>query len=605
MTISRSNYVVISITMVILLLLFQFTNISTIFVSHADTNSYLDQVSSLTVGDCLTVDSLQADSSLCEVAVIGSRKDPNTTAAQEWCCYTKQNFYCFSSLTDYIQADIHCGLIIVYSDYLNDENDISSLCHFAAQGTNLIFATLPDVKQIRNNPELAKLLGIKSVIASHYQLDGMTLFEDFLLSEKYFFEDWEITIPYVSLLPGTKAYMVGILDRQEQLDVSNENLPPVIWRNKYKNSFVFVSNNSLLTGHTGIGILTAMQTEMNSWTLYPVVNAQTMTLQNYPYLSEENQKDFQKRYSYSVKSFYENVLWPSVVSILHATDNAMTCIMAPQLSYNETQNAFPQKDTLNYFMNQIEKRSGDVGISGTQMGSSLQAAQKTDTDFQFYDTYLPDYTFTIFAPDNMKESEYAPLIADPQTNTHLSTIRTLYLPYKEKSNTPLLSYYNSHVLRVYSTMDGFSHSDMDELRLRSLETALGISHTSVDFSRILYPESEKDDWTHLSTEWSRFQGTYWKNYSDIFDALTVSEADTRIRRFMAMDYSQERKEDTITITIDPFYEEAYFILRTDGESIAEITGGSYKTMEAGRYLLNASNSQVTIRLQKETRQSIQ
>lgn len=593
MKISHSHYLVISITMVILLLLFQFSNISTIFVSHADTNPYAEEISSLDSTTCLSIDALQ-NKKQCRVAILGRASSQQTLPAREWCSYTKQHFFCFSSLKKLSKADIpDCYLLIVYPEYLNGSDSISYLCRLARQGMNIIFAALPNLQLLRQSGELRSLLGIRSIAADSYELDGITLFEDFLMGGKHYFNDMKLTLPYFTLNSGTKVYMTGILEQQKSLGITNEELPPVIWRNTWHSSFVFVSNSSFLSGHTGIGFFTAMMTEMNEDTLYPVINAQTVTLQNYPCLSSENREAMQERYSYDVQPFFQNVLWPSIVSILHATGDKMTCIMAPCLQYDQNGDTAPEQSALNFYMKQIAKHSGNIGISGTQTESSLSARQKLNTDFSFYNTYLPDYTFTIFAPDTMKESDYAPLLAEE--DSLLSSIRTLYLPYAEQNAKPLFSYYNTKVLRMYSTMDGFSHTDEEELRLRSLQTALGVSNTCVDFSRIIYPRSENDDWTNLSTEWSRYQETYWKDYRDYFDSMTVSEADTRIRQFLALDYAETRNGNTISLQLENFQGDAWFIYQSNAKEIKKISGGSFQKLDGNRYLIHASQSTLSIR----------
>ena len=92
--------------------------------------------------------------------------------------------------------------------------------------------------------------------------------------------------------------------------------------------------------------------------------------------------------------------------------------------------------------------------------------------------------------------------------------------------------------------------------------------------------------------------TYWKPYS-AFDKTTLSESDVRGRRFLNLDYSEERQGDVICVSVKNFEEEAYFILRTHGEKITAVENGTFTQLEEDAYLIGANEEKLMITLEKE------
>ena len=75
--------------------------------------------------------------------------------------------------------------------------------------------------------------------------------------------------------------------------------------------------------------------------------------------------------------------------------------------------------------------------------------------------------------------------------------------------------------------------------MKCMETALGYSNITLDFYSVTYPEGDEDSWEKMSKKIAANLGTYWKAY-EAFDATTLTESDVRIRRFLALDYKQQR-----------------------------------------------------------------
>lgn len=596
MKISKSAFVTMSVTMIATLVLFQFSNISAIYASQAMKNANAEQDITITSNKTIQASKLHSPSTY-ETALIGGKNNRETMIAEEWCIYTKQRYYRFPSLRDlYENISQNCKLLIVNAYVIDSTEDINILISLAKRGVSIILTSLPDISLFRSYPKLMELTGVRKIEADSYYTNGMTVFEGFLLGGKATYNDMKKSIPYFSLESGTKTYISAAIKNQEQKNIKNEELPPILWRNYYGNAFIFCVNYDFFQDHTGLGMLTAMISETTGYNLYPIVDSQIVIFQNFPYLSNENSSRISRQYFYSSKAFCENVLWPDIVSILSATGDKFSGMIAPKLEYSDSEDV--SLDSLKFYFKQTERISGELGISGDQMESISFHDEKILYDTEKFKQLAPDYDFTVFSPGNMPESEYDYYLNYFWNESVLSNIRTLVLP-KEQEHKAILSFYNTKIMSLACTNNGFSHADKEDLYLRSIETALGYSAVSLDFSRVIYPNGKADDWTTLSRDMARFLDTYWKNFRKAFKQVNISEADQRARKFFALYYNYYRRNDTISLSITNFEDEASFLLDLADEKVVSVSGGTFTKAEKDKYVIHADSKTVLIEVAED------
>ncbi|MCI8337257.1 MAG: DUF2194 domain-containing protein [Lachnospiraceae bacterium] len=593
MTISRSGFITMSITMVAILFLFQFSNVAVKYTTRATTNETRKANTKLSAAKTVLEEHLNKKSTY-TTAIIGDETSNEVMIAMEWCVYIKREFCRFSSLEEFDDNfSVGCKLLIVTDEMITTPQHNKILKHVADLGIHIIMTQLPDTNILRSSSILRNLLGIREISPETCKTDGVTLYEGFLLGGKTNYRKLKKTIPYLYLKGGTKKYMVGRLKEQKKEKIKNEDLPPIIWRNQYENSFIFGVNWDFFRDHTALGMYTAMWADANNSFIYPVVNAQSFVTESFPYLSDENLGDIKKNYYHTSRSLSTDVLWPDLVSTLSNTGDKLTGMIAPKLEYNNSQNG-TLGGSIDYFFRQTEKISGELGISGTQMAGMPFFYKKLEYDKKNLKDRVPNYAFTSFYPGNMPENIYSKYLH--KENTILKDIQTLVLPKKDY-NHKIISFYDYNTLCLTKTIDGFSHKDREDLYLRSMETALGYSTTVIDFKKVFYPESEKDDWTKLSKDLSRYLTTHWKEFRECFTQTTISEADQKARQFLTIKYVSFRQNDIINLSLTNFDKEADFILTLTNEEVTSVEGGTYKKIEKDRYLITTSHKDVVIHLQ--------
>lgn len=607
--VSRRNYLTIAMMFVILLFMFQFTGVMKEQLSEYESNEYADDTTtSFQRSDAFLAEQTSADA--CEVIYVGEAGGAEESVVKTWCSYRKRTFFCSSSLAllDSLQDDA-LQVLVVDGSKVTSEEEVAVLRREAQMGVTVIFATLPQSSVIREYRDLRELLGIRAVIADEIPLAGMHLFSGFLLGGEEIYEvaepgeeerqDMNPSVPWYTTGAGTKTYMVGTLSDEtieqtvdneiraqyagmEEEAAKNSLLPAILWRNSVDTAKIFCVNGDYLADISAVGILDAMMGEAYDYDIYPVINAQNLVIADLPAFVSENEEEMQKRYSQSAQAVYQEIVWPSLTSIASRTGAKMTCMMTPQFTYTDEEE--PDGENVTYYLKRLKEEHAEAGLSADSR-EGIPLSEKIKQDQTFWQTYAPSYRFLSLYADGVKSiGEESALPAE---------IRTVALG---SGASEAVGYLNENVTLQPSTSSGIRHTFLDDFKVKCMETALGYSNITLDLYSVTYPEGDEDSWEKISKKIAANLGTYWKAY-EAFDATTLTESDVRIRRFLALDYKQQRTDNVIILSLEHREDAAWFLLRLHGEEVTEVAGGSFEEVEDGIYLILAEEDEVSVEVQ--------
>lgn len=595
--VSKRKFFSIAIMMFVLFFLFQFSMVLRDSKNTYDINSSLaekkaDGENQWTPSDSVT----GADSS---VVFVGNKAGDMGTAISRWCTYAKRKLISCKSVSTYKSDDKNLPeMMILESEKYADGDNLTTLETLEKKGVIIVFGCLENAKNIQNNKALMKFLGIQKVVAEETHLAGVKLFEGLLLGGEVTYntskdkeekkrQDLELDVPWYQVGSGTKTYMVGLLDEKTGKNVENEDLPTIIWRNGIDYGSVFAVVGDYMKDSTALGLLDGMRAEALQYTIYPIVNAQNLSMVNFPVFADENNTEMLKLYSQSVTGIARDIMWPALISVVEKSDMKMTCFIQPQADY--TDDIEPKSGNLEFYLKQMKEQSAEAGIS-LEYQKLDKAEDKVTKDTEFFETEKINYRFgAAFA----KEKDLKGILKDTDSGL-LGDVGTLVCDYTE--NQPVVSYYSDSVTLQTVTSDGMNYAYSDDIRMRSIQTALGYTNVMLDMYDIFWPQEKTDRWEVMQKRFSSNLLTYWKNFRD-FDSTTLSESNARIRRFLNLAYSQSREGNTITLQTSEAG--SWFILRTHGEEIDEIDGGSQTEIEADAYLICAEDTTVKIRLKEQ------
>ena len=598
--VSKRKFFSIAIMMFVLFFLFQFSMVVRDKKNVYDKNSSLtekkaDGKNQWTPSDSNSTTVIGADIS---VVFVGNEAGDMGIAVNRWCTYAKREFISCEAVSRYSVDDENLPeMMILESEKYAEGENLSKLEELEKKGVIIVFGCLENVKNIQNNQELMKFLGIQKVVTDKTHLTGVKLFEGLLLGGEITYitpedkeekqrQDLELDVPWYQVGSGTKTYMVGLFDEKKGKNIENEDLPTLIWRNGIDYGSVFAVVGDYMKDSTALGLLDGMRAEAMQYIIYPVVNAQNLSMVNFPVFADENNDEMLKLYSQSATGIARDIMWPSLISIVQKSDMKMTCFIQPQADY--TDDVEPQSGMLEFYLKQMKEQKSEAGIS-LEYQKLDKAEDKVIKDTNFFENEKIDYRFgAAFA----KEKDLKGILKDTDSGL-LGDVGTLVCDYTE--NQPVVSYYSDSVTLQTVTSDGMNYAYSDDIRMRSIQTALGYTNVMLDMYDIFWPERSTDRWEVMQKRFSSNLLTYWKNF-ECFGSTTLSESNARIRTFLNLAYSQSREDNTITLrTSEPG---SWFILRTHGEEIEEIDGGSQTEIEDGAYLICTEDTTVKIQLKE-------
>lgn len=612
--VSRRNYAAITAVMVIIFFLFQFLNMAKDHWNDYSENQYAVDVNELSGADNVYVasdsDELDQQSTglipwekkKCVVCIGSNESNTMGEMIGNWALYMKRKISYYESISAYENAiskktQDTPQFVLVDPDFINwdDTKQIRSLQTCVENGISVIFGKLPDASIIGSHKLLRRLLGIDEIVQESVTGNGIHLYSGFLLGGEVIYkayneeeeknQDMDLVFPWYHLTNGTKIYMKGMLEDSE-IDV--QEYPPLIWRKNFTTASVFAVIGDYMTDATGLGMLTAMLSEMQSYTIYPVVNAQNFIAANYPAAANENSSILRQMYSQTMRGFLRDVVWPAFSSINIKTSFSLSSMMTIQFDYTDT--AKPNSEDIQYYMEAVNEEEGEMGYSAYNV-SNTSISEMISEDADFWNKTLPDYQFASLYYGDYSQKAVQGIL----DNSFMQRVRTVIGNVDTTSD--VVGYVNNQVTRQNTLIDGYEHTFRQDLRIRSVETALGYTSILADVSKAAYPQSDEDGWEKLSEKLMANTITYWKPFS-AFSGTTVSQCDSRIRRFLSLNYEEVANESNNKILIHASEgdETAWFVLKTNGEVISDVAGGTYEKIEDNVWLIGMEESSILITL---------
>ena len=593
--ISKKNFFTISVMMVVVFFLFMVTGGAKQALSNYEENEYVP--TSWTVSD-----TSEADFSLSTGGVLylgDSQKVLNRL--KEWCYYNQRGLKKLDHGVGYDGTEETLSMLVVDGASLTDKDE-DVLLEASETGLTLVFATMPSCEYLQEHTNVAQLMGIRAIQKESTSLVGMHLYEGFLLGgekvyelgdeDPLYYQDMNLRIPWYILESASKVYMSGYLNKvYKDADVSYT--PPIIWRYNTKNGYVYAINNNFMEDLSALGIYTAVESTREEIAIYPVINAKSLVVTNYPTFTEENEEQISELYSRNTTNYLETLVWPTITAVSSYNKMKPGFFISAKLDY-DSENG-PSEKALHYFMELIRENHGEAGLS-LDAYSDISAEEKLSIDLEFFKDTLEDYHFySCYVGDSDLEEALTLL------NTTGENISLVVSDYNKNQN---LIWAQDNVIGVSETTSSQYYSFTKDFTLKSVETALGYSMASVDASSLVYPKTTASHLQNFTEDYSGTINSLYENFED-FEATSLTETGNRIRNYLNLDYDADvsMEKDRVTITTNTYGEEQFFILKIPDMEIRSISQGEYEELEDGVYLVTTTSSETVIKL-KEKDQSL-
>lgn len=601
---SKRVYFTVSALMMLVLFMFQFSGIIRKKYNNFDENKYAisekNDLNKNNVFTVLTDEDKVVKSISGYIVYIGDINTKTGNTVYEWCSYTKRNLLVYKTVSQYHRYnEKYPDAILIDSDYVNIDRDIDTFSLLTDYGINLVFCTLPSYSEISENQRFEQLCGI-SPHSESVNASGLKLYSGFLFGgEAWYtkendpdgkFQNMNLTIPWYNTSNATKTYMSAVVESEDGSKIDNEDQPAVIWRKSHNHAYVFCINGDYIKDISGIGILTAIMSESKDLDIYPVVNSQSVIVNNFPMFSFENDDDVEKYYLRNTSSLLENVIWPDISNLAESTGARLTFMAAPQINYSD--NNLVSVREMDYFFRLFSEISSEAGLTTTR-DDATSIDEKLTADAGIFSNYLSNYKFTsIIARKDELENVLS------SKNSLIDDVNTIVTDSQDYGGTKLFSYVNDNVINVECPVTSDKYTYSDDFRQRCFQTALAYTNIEFNMTGVCNPDDEKELWNEEIKSKSTALTSYMKN-SKMFTKCSISQADKRIREFMAADYSYKQNSSYVSLDITGAQETARFIVRLRTGEVENVSGAVCTKVEKGVYLITAQSKHVEMTIKTE------
>lgn len=542
-----------------------------------------------------------------QVLYIGTRNNGYYRVMKEWAGYRKKDLEVLEFFQGADMSLMKKACVLMDGELLeeNTEETAKVLSRYVQRGGVVIFYRLPSYQTISGCEVLKELLGIQQLRGESVSLHEIRIYSGFLLGGEtcYSFEgvenpeviDLEQEIPWYDISSRTKSYMVGFVSAAEKasMNLNNEDMPAIIWRSSLGTGAVFAVNGDYMKGEAAIGMLDAMLYETEEYALYPVVNAQNLSVTGFPDLTIENEEALAEAYGMDNRQFCRDVLWPSLVAGAQKGEWKITSFLSVKQSDEsmKTPNQADYTDYLKYF----NEESAEAGICLGRIGSK-NLLRSVEDEKSTLEEWKTAYAFSGGYVRKENRNKLSTIIDSDGRMKYFEDIRTVVGEYE--NDVQILSWLTDKITYQQLTADAYRHTYQDSLRLKSLETALGYSNIQVDIYRVLWPKSQQDEWQKVAEKMAAHIDTYWNPFV-AFERTTISESDRRVRNFLNGSVESVRNGDCISIETKDYTGDAYLLLRLHGEKPVEMTGGTFQEVEEDTYLLQLTAEEASVTLKSK------
>lgn len=601
---SKRVYFTVSSLMMLVLFMFQFSGIIRKKYNNFDENKYAvsekNDLNNNNVFTVLTDEDKVVKSISGYIVYIGDINTKTGNTVYEWCNYTKRNLLVYKTVSQYHRYnEKYPDAVLIDSDYVNIDRDIDTFSLLTDYGINLVFCTLPSYSAISENQRFEQLCGI-SPYREYVNASGLKLYSGFLFGgEAWYtkendpdgkFQNMNLTMPWYNTSNATKTYMSAVVESEDGSKIDNEDQPAVIWRKSHDHAYVFCINGDYIKDISGIGILTAIMSESKDLDIYPVVDSQSVIVNNFPMFSFENDDAVEKYYLRNTSSLLENVIWPDISNLAESTGARFTFMAAPQINYSD--NNLVSVREMDYFFRLFSEISSEAGLTTTR-DDATSIDEKLTADAGIFSNYLSNYKFTsIIARKDELENVLS------SKNSLIDDVNTIITDSQDYSGTKLFSYVNDNVINVECPVTSDKYTYADDFRQRCFQTALAYTNIEFNMTGVCNPDDEKELWNEEIKSKSTALTSYMKN-SKKFTKCSISQADKRIREFMEADYSYKQNSSYVSLDITGDQDTARFIVRLRTGEVENVSGAVCTKVEKGVYLITAQSKHVEMTIKTE------
>ncbi|SFC09983.1 DUF2194 domain-containing protein [Butyrivibrio sp. YAB3001] len=505
---------------------------------------------------------------------------------------------------DYEEALSGCKtMVIAISDFDCIGRNILTITGWVGKGGRLLLGIPPFKTDIFDF--VSSKLGIISSNYAYSRVDDFVSEPDYMLGA-------QITYPIVD---GYESSTSVVLDDKCKVYAHTEDgKVPLVWSRDYQKG-KFVVCNFGYSEKAYRGIYASAYTLLEDYFIYPVINASTFYLDDFPSPVPDGNGEYVKRdYNMGIAEFYSRVWWPDMLTLGRKHDIKYTGLII-ETYRDQTYGDLPANDsTANYYYygNMLLNQGGELGYHGynhqplclenyvyhKELGYKIWENYDTmkasfDELVRFSGSIFPTQKMTVYVPpsDILSEEGRRLLgIGYPQ----VKVIASIYLE-GEDEYVQEFSVSSDGMIETPRVISGGVLDDYMKI------TALSELNFHFVCSHFMHPDDLLDEdrgaelgWEVQKNRLDAYMGWVDESGKNIRH-LTGSEMGGAVQRYVNLIPSYYSvKNENIVLNTTGLIDTAFYLIRVNEGEIAEAYGGELTKLNDTLYLLKVKSHRVTI-----------
>lgn len=473
------------------------------------------------------------------------------------------------SATDFVnQEDVSEDTLMIEGSELDTSEDVEQLEELLEAEKTLVFLSLPTQEFIEEYG-LMEMLGIREIFGQHTQKE-LNLIDGFMLGGAHQFADLVYDTLDLDLSFSTKVYGYGKRTPSKSY--------PIIWRNTYQDSEVYVVNGPFMQTDASYGLAAAIMAEIEEDYIYPIVNARLMLYESFPYVSDKNKEELEEKYNRDAMKVQHDILFPDLLSInkLRGFIPNGFFRLGFEEEIKEIQ-AFEQRQ-LTMYKEQVFKDGGEVGL---RYSGDIEQDQK---DYQqvFDDAPIK----SVLIQEETTDAEIDEILET------IDSVEAILGPFRKEKN---YRYLNDQAIYLPFTSEGFEQSGQAELEFVSMVTAFGTVVHNLDVEEVIDPADGKEKWTGGHKAYVQFLDKYREPFIFLKDR-NVTDTAIELKTLLNNIPAIRQNANKIELSFPKEHEETYYMLRTK-KKVNSVKNGTFKKIEKDVYLIKAKGQRVEVKVE--------
>lgn len=501
--------------------------------------------------------------------------------------------------------------VVVAFHNLDDMAQMRELIDWVEQGGCVLFAARPFISE--NYRSLYRKLGMISMADLDVVVHGLVFTSDILPGAK------GVTLIGVNDFLKYYAYPVQLEAASRlHLTSADELKLPLLWDVDYGQGRFVVFNTSQLAERVNRGIFGAAYSLLEDAFVYPVINSSVFLIDNFPAPIPDGKNEFiTEEFNRDIRSYFIDVWWPDMERLANKYGIKYTGELVETYNNQLEEPFVPESATedTRYLGRRLLQIGGELALQGynhvpyclskdgvneAHRYPSWPALENQQQSMQalldFSSELYPGTKPVVYAaPSYVLCPEARQWI--PKAFPQIKVITSLLVEEETGSYIQDFEEAPDGIIEFPRVVSGYYLYAYMQL---SLLNELGLHYVN---SHLITPDDILDPIRRGDRPWKLMRAQFedqlqWlQQKAPGLRNMTAEEGGMAVQRFYRLKVNATLEQNTYTIHLGNFYDEAWLMLRTSREPVS-ISGGKITPVTTSLYLIQAERPDIQIQIKE-------